>query len=202
MAYEQIKSLMGKDGQPLPPWQKLVSGSLAGFIAQTTIYPMEVLKTRLALRQTGQYSSVFDCISKVHKHGGMKAFYRGYLVNSVGILPAAGVDLALYETLKTKYQEMYPNNKHPSAMTVLVFANISATAAMFCSYPLFLIRTRLQSSNNKSDSLTSIAANIWRKEGFIGFFRGCIPNLAKVAPAASIGYITYENASRYLGLKR
>ena len=103
MAYEQIKTMMGKDGQPLPPWQKLISGSLAGFIAQSTIYPMEVLKTRLALRKTGQYSSVIDCISKIKKQEGMKAFYRGYIINTVGILPAAGVDLALYETLKNKY---------------------------------------------------------------------------------------------------
>ena len=202
MAYEQIKALMGKDGLPLPPWQKLISGSLAGFIAQTTIYPMEVLKTRLALRKTGQYSSVFDCIKKIKKHEGMKAFYRGYLINTIGILPAAGVDLALYETLKNKYKEMYPENPQPSALTVLVIANISATASMFSSYPLFLIRTRLQSSTNQNDSIKTIAAKIWKKEGFFGFFRGSVPNLAKVAPAASIGYITYEHCARYLGLKR
>lgn len=202
MAYEQIKLLMGKDGQALPPWQKLISGSLAGFIAQSTIYPMEVLKTRLALRKTGQYSSMLDCVRKIYRHEGLKAFYRGYFVNTIGILPAAGVDLALYETLKTKYKEHYPKETQPSALTVLLFANISSTASMFSSYPLFLIRTRLQSTTNPKDTILTIAARIWKQDGFFGFFRGSIPNLAKVAPAASIGYITYENVSRYLGLKR
>lgn len=202
MAYEQIKALMGKDGQPLPPFQKLLSGSLAGFIAQSTIYPLEVLKTRLALRKTGQYSSMSDCVGKIYRQEGMRAFYKGYLVNAVGILPAAGVDLALYETLKQKYKEFYPNNPQPGALALILIANTSATAAMFSSYPLFLIRTRLQSSTDKSVSLGKMIVKIWKQDGFFGFFRGSLPNLAKVAPAASIGYVTYEHVSKYLGLKR
>lgn len=35
-----------------------MAGSIAGGISQTVIYPMEVLKTRLTLRKTGQYSGI------------------------------------------------------------------------------------------------------------------------------------------------
>jgi solute carrier family 25 phosphate transporter 23/24/25/41 len=87
-------------------------------------------------------------------------------------------------------------------LAVLAIANTSSTCAMFSSYPLFLIRTKLQSSTNPKDSISSIVAHIWKKEGFFGFFRGSLPNLAKVAPAASIGYLTYEQASKHFGLKR
>jgi solute carrier family 25 phosphate transporter 23/24/25/41 len=74
-----------------------MSGSVAGCMAQSLIYPLEVLKTRLVLRKTGEYSSVFDCAGKIIKKEGYRAFYKGYLPNVLGIIPYAGTDLAVYE---------------------------------------------------------------------------------------------------------
>lgn len=57
----------------------------------------QVLKTRLAIGKTGQYSGIFDCAKKILKHEGMGAFYKGYVPNLLGIIPYAGIDLAVYE---------------------------------------------------------------------------------------------------------
>lgn len=57
----------------------------------------QVLKTRLTLRKTGQYSGMFDCAKKILKNEGVKAFYKGYIPNILGIIPYAGIDLAIYE---------------------------------------------------------------------------------------------------------
>ncbi|KAL8562915.1 hypothetical protein ACOMHN_004607 [Nucella lapillus] len=105
MAYEQIKAKVKGDAKEVTMYQRLFSGSAAGAIAQTTIYPMEVMKTRLALRKTGQYSSMFDCARQIAQKEGMMVFYRGYLPNILGIIPYAGIDLAIYETLKEKTME-------------------------------------------------------------------------------------------------
>lgn len=201
-AYEQIKALMGQEGSTqLPPMLKFASGTLAGFISQTTIYPMEVLKTRLALRKTGQYNGVSDCVRKIYKTEGLRAFYRGYFMNTLGI-GGVGVDFAIYETLKAKYRELYPETTQPSVVALLTMANTSSTLAMFSTYPLFLIRTKMQSSNNTKDTISNIARAVYKKDGFLGFYRGSLANLAKVAPSASIGYIVYENCSKHLGVKR
>lgn len=55
------------------------------------------MKTRMTLRKTGQYSGMFDCAKKVLKKEGVKAFYKGYIPNILGIIPYAGIDLAVYE---------------------------------------------------------------------------------------------------------
>lgn len=55
------------------------------------------MKTRLTLRKTGQYSGMFDCAKKILKREGLKAFYKGYVPNILGIIPYAGIDLAVYE---------------------------------------------------------------------------------------------------------
>ncbi len=200
-AYEQIKTLMGQDGAQLPPFQKFLSGTLAGFIAQSTIYPMEVLKTRLALRKSGQYNGISDCVRKIYKNEGIKAFYRGYLMNTLGIA-AIGIEFSIYETLKNKYKTMYPENPHPSTLAVLCIANTASTAAMYSMYPIGLIRTRLQSSTNPKETISSIATSVYKRDGLFGFYRGSFANLTKVAPAASIGYIAYENFSHLLGVSK
>uniref|UniRef100_A0A8D1JZV9 Solute carrier family 25 member 25 n=1 Tax=Sus scrofa TaxID=9823 RepID=A0A8D1JZV9_PIG len=97
MAYEQIKRLVGTDQETLRIHERLVAGSLAGAIAQSSIYPMEVLKTRMALRKTGQYSGMLDCARKILAREGVAAFYKGYVPNMLGIIPYAGIDLAVYE---------------------------------------------------------------------------------------------------------
>jgi hypothetical protein len=56
-----------------------------------------VLKTRLALRKTGQYKSIADAAMKIYTKEGMRSFYRGYVPNLLGIIPYAGIDLAIYE---------------------------------------------------------------------------------------------------------
>lgn len=58
---------------------------------------MQVLKTRLTLRKTGQYSGVLDCARRILEKEGVQAFYKGYIPNILGIIPYAGIDLAVYE---------------------------------------------------------------------------------------------------------
>lgn len=57
----------------------------------------QVLKTRLTLRRTGQYKGLLDCAWQILEREGPRAFYRGYLPNVLGIIPYAGIDLAVYE---------------------------------------------------------------------------------------------------------
>jgi solute carrier family 25 phosphate transporter 23/24/25/41 len=56
-----------------------------------------VLKTRLAIRKTGQYKGILDCAMKIYQKEGATVFYRGYIPNLLGIIPYAGIDLAVYE---------------------------------------------------------------------------------------------------------
>jgi solute carrier family 25 phosphate transporter 23/24/25/41 len=55
MAYEQGKRLLkGNSSRELRIEERFVAGSLAGAVSQSLIYPLEVVKTRLALRKTGK----------------------------------------------------------------------------------------------------------------------------------------------------
>lgn len=64
----------------------------------------QVLKTRLTLRRTGQFSGLSDCAKQIMRREGVMAFYRGYVPNLLGIIPYAGIDLAVYEVRHTNAQ--------------------------------------------------------------------------------------------------
>lgn len=66
-----------------------------------------MLKTRLTLRRTGQYKGLLDCAWQILEREGPRAFYRGYLPNVLGIIPYAGIDLAVYEVCGTPFSGVY-----------------------------------------------------------------------------------------------
>ncbi|KAF5287764.1 hypothetical protein FQA39_LY15700 [Lamprigera yunnana] len=148
-AYEQIKRFIKGDSDlTLGMYERFCAGALAGGISQTAIYPLEVLKTRLALRKTGQYKSILDAATKIYTNEGLMSFYRGYIPNIIGIIPYAGIDLAVYETLKKKYLKTHSQNEQPGFWMLLACGSCSSTLGQMCSYPLALVRTRLQAQVN------------------------------------------------------
>ncbi|XP_026124833.1 calcium-binding mitochondrial carrier protein SCaMC-2-A isoform X2 [Carassius auratus] len=207
MAYEQIKRLMGSSQEaPLGISERFVAGSLAGVIAQSTIYPMEVLKTRLALRKTGQYKGISDCAKHILKGEGVSAFYKGYVPNMLGIIPYAGIDLAVYETLKNTWLQRYgTENTDPGVFVLLACGTASSTCGQLASYPLALVRTRMQAQaaveGASPVSMTGLFKQIMKTEGPAGLYRGLTPNFLKVIPAVSISYVVYEHIKSTLGVQ-
>ncbi|XP_067868269.1 calcium-binding mitochondrial carrier protein SCaMC-2-B isoform X4 [Heterodontus francisci] len=205
MAYEQIKRLIGSNQQTLGIQERLIAGSLAGVIAQSTIYPMEVLKTRLALRKTGQYSGMLDCAKHIFKKEGITAFYKGYVPNMLGIIPYAGIDLAIYETLKNSWLQRYATDTvDPGVFVLLACGTVSSTCGQLASYPLALVRTRMQAQASTAGApqhtMLGLFKHILSTEGAIGLYRGLAPNFMKVIPAVSISYVVYENLKMTLGV--
>ncbi|CAK6982674.1 calcium-binding mitochondrial carrier protein SCaMC-2-A [Scomber scombrus] len=205
MAYEQIKRLIGSDKETLSILERFAAGSMAGVMAQSTIYPMEVLKTRLALRTTGQYSGITDCAKQIFRREGLSAFYKGYIPNMLGIIPYAGIDLAVYETLKNSYLQQYgTNSTDPGVLVLLACGTVSSTCGQLASYPLALVRTRMQAQaatgGSQNATMSSLFRQILQTEGPAGLYRGLAPNFLKVIPAVSISYVVYEQIKTQLGV--
>nr|XP_057926201.1 calcium-binding mitochondrial carrier protein SCaMC-2-A [Doryrhamphus excisus] len=203
MAYEQIKRLIAGDKATLSILERFAAGSLAGVIAQSAIYPMEVLKTRLALRTTGQYAGISDCAKQILRREGLAAFYKGYLPNMLGIIPYAGIDLAVYETLKNRYLQQH-GTSDPGVVVLLACGTVSSTCGQLTSYPLALVRTRMQAQaangGGQQATMTGLFKQILQAEGPSGLYRGLAPNLLKVIPAVSISYVVYEHLKTHLGV--
>ncbi|XP_042854025.1 calcium-binding mitochondrial carrier protein SCaMC-1 isoform X2 [Panthera tigris] len=202
-SYEQYKKLLTVEGQKIGIFDRFISGSLAGATAQTIIYPMEVIKTRLAVGKTGQYYGIFDCAKKILKHEGVGAFYKGYIPNLLGIVPYAGIDLAVYELLKSYWLDNYAKDSvNPGVIVLLGCGIVSSTCGQLASYPLALVKTRMQAQamieGTKQMNMVGLFRRIISKEGIPGLYRGITPNFMKVLPAVGISYVVYENMKQTL----
>lgn len=138
-------------------------------------------------------------------------FYKGYWPNLFGIIPYAGIDLAVYETVKKKVSEKYVSeHKSPNALVLLSCGTFSSCCGQLAAYPLALVRTKLQSQAGIGAKLSlpyeqthtlGLLRYIVRTEGLKGLYRGIVPNFCKVAPAVSISYYVYERTRCYLGVE-
>ncbi|ERE92598.1 calcium-binding carrier protein SCaMC-1-like protein [Cricetulus griseus] len=202
-AYEQYKKFLSFDDANLGVLQRFIAGSMAGVTSQTCIYPMEVIKTRLILGKTGEYSGILDCCRKLLKTEGIQVFCKGYIPNLIGIIPYAGVDLAIFELLKNYWLDHYSvNSVNPGISILLGCSTLSHTCGQLASFPMNLVRNRMQAATRKKETIhmLQLIKEIYIKEGKTGFFKGLAPNIIKVLPAVGIGCVAYEIVKLPFGL--
>ncbi|CAL5218925.1 g671 [Coccomyxa viridis] len=200
---DRIKHMVCEDIDDITPGQRMLSGALAGAIAQFAIYPLELVRTRLAVCPMGTYRGIWDCWGQIVRKEGWSCFYRGLTPSLIGILPYAGVDIMTFELLKEYLLERYDGMPPPWA--ILGAGMTSSSIAQFASYPLALVRTRMQAqgwggSPVMYKGMWDVLAKAVEKEGVKGLYKGILPNLAKVAPAAGISWFVFEEAKRMMGM--
>jgi len=97
--------------------------------------------------------------------------------------------------------------KLQDSLGYLAMGAVSKMIASTATYPLQVIKARLQQRNQSVElteagdlavvrreygGVADCVARIFRNEGPVGFFKGCIPNAVRVAPSAAITFVMYE----------
>ena len=200
VAFDVLKRQLAKDPGNATVLERFAAGGMAGAAAQTVVYPLEIVKTRVSLSAGG--CSMATVIAGVLRTEGARGLFKGLTPSLVGIFPYAGIDLmansVLKDALAAKYAEV---GRDPGVAELLGCGMASSTSAMLVTYPLNLVRTRLQASGMPGQPTYSgpveCAGKILAKEGFAGLYRGLVPNLAKVLPATSVSYAVYDVLSSW-----
>ena len=198
-AFDRFKRWCSSDPENPKTFDRFVAGGLAGLTAATLIYPMDLAKTKLALAHGNQYNGFVDCIRKVYRSEGFFGLYRGWLPTAIGGVPFAAIDLGVFNTLKDMYVKK--NRVQPSASHLLLFGSISCMTGQTLTFPLFVVRTRMQGQSKNNllySSMMDCLNKTYRNEGVRGLFRGLIPNYMKGAPSISITYLIFEKLKHTL----
>ncbi|CAN1133358.1 Calcium-dependent mitochondrial ATP-magnesium/phosphate carrier protein 2 [Linum perenne] len=209
--YELLKNVIrdfkGDEDTDIGTSGRLLAGGLAGAVAQTAVYPMDLVKTRLQTHpcEGGKAPNLGTLTRDIWVHEGPRAFYKGLVPSLLGIIPYAGIDLAAYETLKDMSKTYLLRDSEPGPLVQLGCGTISGAAGATCVYPLQVIRTRMQAQQSSAGAaykgMSDVFLRTLEKEGYRGFYKGLFPNLLKVVPAASITYMVYEAMKKRLQLE-
>ncbi|OLY79715.1 putative mitochondrial carrier [Smittium mucronatum] len=100
--YEVLRKFFTPAGESSPSGvNKLICGAIAGCIAQTFTYPLDVLRRKMQVASMSElelgYSSTWDALKKILATEGPKGLYRGLVPNYLKVAPAIGVSFWSYE---------------------------------------------------------------------------------------------------------
>jgi len=172
---------------------QVASGSLAGGLTNTLVYPLIYVRTVLGadLGVVKQYNGMSDCIMKTVKSGGVMSLYNGIGPSTIGIVVYRGVQFGLQDTIKA----FNPYQKEVSVIGIVskfCVAQVAVSASGIAAYPFDTLQRRLQieASKPKADQIYNGMADcfqkIVKKEGPKGLFKGALANILRGTGAAIV----------------
>ncbi|KAH7887680.1 mitochondrial carrier [Phlebopus sp. FC_14] len=95
----------------------LAFGSVSGSVGATSVYPLNLVRTRLqASGSSGhpqRYTGVWDVAMKTYQRDGWRGFYRGLFPTLAKVVPSVSISYLVYEHSKRRYA---PRTLAPSAI--------------------------------------------------------------------------------------
>merc|ERR1719149_76385 len=129
---------------------QVLSGSLAGAVTNTIVYPLIYVRTVLGadLGAVKKYSGMGDCLKKTVADNGFMSLYNGIGPSTIGIVVYRGAQFGLQDTLKA----FNPYQKDFTAVGIgskFLVAQIAVSASGVISYPFDTMQRRLQIEASK-----------------------------------------------------
>lgn len=103
-------------GIVFPSWQErsklaetsviLILGALSGGIAQSMVYPFDILRRRFQVATMNEgslgfkYKNTWDALTSIVKQEGLKGLYKGWTANMWKIMPSMAVQWASYDFIR------------------------------------------------------------------------------------------------------
>ena len=84
-------------------WQRVTAGAVAGLMAQTAIYPLDVVRRRSQTHRgaTPLYSSPLHALRTIAAEEGIaRGLYRGLTINWLKTAPNVAIYMSLYDIVK------------------------------------------------------------------------------------------------------
>mmetsp|Transcript_8618 Transcript_8618/g.24972 ORF Transcript_8618/g.24972 Transcript_8618/m.24972 type:complete len:285 (+) Transcript_8618:832-1686(+) len=191
--YKELLKLTPADDEVdmMEPVYRGACAAAGGIVGQAFTYPMDVVRARLTLDDTGRMGIV-QAFRDIYTREGPRAFYRGFYATCQAVAPFLAVQLPTLDILKA----LANDRGIPVDTTFLLCGGAFAGAlAQTVVYPLDVLRRRLQvggaaSANIVADSTWLALRGIVEREGFRSLFAGIVPTYVKVMPATGIGMTT------------
>eukprot|EP01018_Ginkgo_biloba_P024292 Gb_24637 [translate_table: standard] len=156
-------------------YEGAIAGATAGVVVETVLYPIDTIKTRLQAARVG---------GKIV----LKGLYLGLAGNLAGVLPASAIFVGVYEPVKRKLLEIFPDKF--SAIAHLTAGTAGGAMASLIRVPTEVVKQRMQTGQFASapEAVRLIVA----KEGFRGLYAGYGSFLLRDLPFDAIQFCIYE----------
>ncbi|KAH9464697.1 hypothetical protein Pst134EB_004216 [Puccinia striiformis f. sp. tritici] len=211
MSYDILhKSLMPETSKETAS-RRFIAGALSGVMAVFVTYPLEIVRVRTAIqirKSSSEIVRVRDVARSLYlekpsipstwdikffQRFPITKFYRGFAPTTCGMVPYAGTSFLVWGTLQSKLPKHLPNGIGDNVVVKLLCGSIAGMAAQTVSYPLEIIRRKMQVGGPLSHrTISQTAQLIFNTQGFRGFFIGLSIGYLKVIPMTAISFVTWS----------
>jgi hypothetical protein len=107
----------------LNPLERLGAGAVAGIIAMSATYPLDMVRGRLTVQEAGQeqYRGIHHAATTIIRREGLMALYKGWVPSVIGVIPYVGLNFAVYESLKA---ELVARNGYETEQDLHILARV------------------------------------------------------------------------------
>lgn len=176
-------------------FSRFCAGAAAGATATTMTYPLDMLRARFAANAKATVSDVAALI----RQRGFLGLYSGLSPTLIGIVPYGGISFATFETLKSMHLKSERNRAQkngeqpPTAATLpvtvrLFYGGMAGLLAQSITYPLDVVRRRVQVLGQSGVSTRQALIDIARTEGLRGLYKGLTMNWAKGPLSVAVSF--------------
>jgi Mitochondrial carrier protein len=145
------------------PVVKFTAALISGAVGSAIANPLDIVKTRFQALMPGEklpYNSLYGAFSEIHRNGGMRGLYKGWVVTSSRAAILTSAQLGSYDTIKNNllievfgFQEGFflhltasmasglitttaanPGMLKPSKNTILYYHTLKYTYQIICFY--------------------------------------------------------------------
>lgn len=201
-------SLSAKD----PPSYKGVAlgGFCTGALQSLLLAPVELVKIRLQLQnnvyaklhQADSHGGPMSVIKSIFKTEGLRGIYRGLTITAMRDAPAHSLYFWTYEYMREQLHPGCRKSSQESLQTMMVAGGLAGVASWVSSYPLDVIKTRLQAQSQSSLPKYTGIVDCFRKsvkeEGPRVLWRGLGTAVARAFVVNGAVFSAYEISLRCL----
>ncbi|GJQ83817.1 hypothetical protein Trydic_g5675 [Trypoxylus dichotomus] len=181
---------------------------LSSFTVRCALYPLSLIKTRLQIQKHNVvYTGMFDAYGKILRYEGFSGLYKGFWVSSVQIVSGVFY-ISTYEGVR----HLLAQRNVDSRVRALIAGGIASMVGQTIIVPFDVLSQHLMMMgiNTKGDTsmlnplgirdmgqgkvriTIELIRQIFKIDGFSGFYRGYVASLAAYVPNSALWWAFYH----------
>lgn len=178
---------------------KVLNGAVAGVVGVSTIFPLDLVKTRMQNQNKAaggaQYRNLFHCFKSIVKYDGFTGLYRGIAVNLFLSIPEKAIKLVVNDEVRHYF--MQKTGLKSISVTQEVISGAAAGAChVIVTSPMELMKINLQLSS-KLPGTKVTAECLFKHLGIRGIYKGLSTTAMRDISFSVIYFPTFSKGSEF-----
>ena len=98
-SYDMAKKMYYGENGKEDRMSNLLVGAASGTFSATVCYPLDTIRRRMQMKGK-TYDGMLDALTQIAKNEGVRGFFRGWVANSLKVVPQNSIRFVSYEILK------------------------------------------------------------------------------------------------------